>query len=220
MDNKYEGDLVVLTACKDIEFSIRGVLQRPESLGIAKINFKIFVHKGRDPGCRKHGVDFLRTFVNKYKHALIVLDREGCSREDETREKLEQDLEERLSKSGWNDRAAAVVIDPELENWLWSDSPKVDEALGWQGKKPSLRSWLKEQGFLKDNAPKPSPPKKAVEEALRKVFKPRSSTIYYDIAHNVSLNRCKDRAFLKLKEKLLLWFKRDSSSCYFLNVDL
>lgn len=102
----------------------------------------------------------------------------------------------------------AIVIDPELEAWLWSDSPEVDNALGWKGKSPSLRTWLKEKEFFKGDSLKPSPPKNAAEEALKKVFKPRSASIYYQAAKSVSLKRCEDPAFLKLKEKLTQWFKK------------
>ncbi len=207
MKEKYQGDLVVLVADKNMEFSIKGVLERPEALGIFQISVEIFTHPGRDPGCLNKGDDFLRPFVNKYRYALIMLDRQGCGREKQSREMLEEEIEERLSKSGWNDRAAAIVIDPELEAWLWSDSPEVDSALGWKGKSPSLRTWLKEKEFFKGDSPKPSPPKNAVEEALKKVLKPRSSFIYYQVAKSVSLKRCEDPAFLKLKEKLTQWFK-------------
>jgi hypothetical protein len=31
-----------------------------------------------------------------------------------------------LFTSGWENRAAAVVLDPELEIWVWSDSPEVE----------------------------------------------------------------------------------------------
>jgi hypothetical protein len=206
---KYQGDLVVLVADKNMEFSIKGVLERPEALGISQISVEIYTHIGRDPGCLNKGDGFLHSFVNKCRHALIMLDREGCGREKESREMLEEEIEERLSKSGWNDRAAAIVIDPELEAWLWSDSPEVDSALGWKGKSPSLRTWLKKKEFFKGDSPKPSPPKNAAEEALKKVFKPRSASIYYQVAKSVSLKRCEDPAFLKLKEKLTQWFKKD-----------
>ncbi len=208
MKGKYQGDLVVLVADKNMEDSMRGILERPQSLGIPKIDFVIYTHPKRDPGCFVDGHKYLLREVNKFQHALVMFDHDGCGREKKSREMLEEELERRLSKSGWNDRAAAIVIDPELEAWLWSDSPEVDSALGWQGKSPSLRAWLKEKGFFKGNTPKPSAPKNAVEEALKKVFKPRSASIYYQVAKSVSLKRCEDPAFLKLKEKLIRWFKK------------
>lgn len=207
--NKYRGDLVVLVADKNMEYSVRGILERPQSLGIPKIDFVIYTHPKRDPGCFVDGHNYLLREVNKFHHALVIFDREGCGRDRLTRKELENEIEIRLSSSGWGERAAAIVIDPELEAWLWSDSPEVDSALGWEGKSPSLRTWLKEKEFFKEDSPKPSPPKNAVEEALKKVFKPRSASLYYQVAKSVSLKRCSDPAFLKLKEKLTLWFKKD-----------
>lgn len=203
---QYQYDLIVLTADKNMEFSVKGVLERPRALGISDIKFQIYPHPHRDPGCRLEGHEFLRTFSKRFCHALVMFDREGCGNDSLSRVELERVVEENLSKSGWEDRAAAVVINPELEIWLWSDSPEVDAALGWKGKSPSLRSWLLEKGFLNNGPLKPSPPKDAVEAALKEVYKPRSAAIYKKIAESVSLKRCQDPAFLKLKEKLTQWF--------------
>lgn len=200
-------DLVVLVADKNMEYSIKGILERPESIQIKQIKYEIYAHPLRDPGCRNNGHDILCPFVNNCQHALIIFDKEGCGKEkNKTREELESETEKRLITSGWGDRAAAVVIDPELENWLWSDSPEVDLVLGWKGKNPPLRSWLEDRGYLTSNSVKPSHPKEAVESALRMVNKPKSSSIFYQLANRVSLKRCQDRAFLKLKEILVLWF--------------
>lgn len=204
--NKYRGDLVVLTADKDMEFFLKGVLNRPESLGIKLLSFEIYRHPQKDPGCFLTGHDFLRPFINRYEHALVILDREGCGKEILDRAKLEDEVEGRLSSSGWGERSAAIVIDPELENWLWSSSPEVDTVLGWKGKSPKLCTWLSDKGFLSGEAVKPRPPKQALQEALRYVRKPWSSSLFHQIAKKVSLQRCSDPAFFKLKEKLRQWF--------------
>ncbi|MCU0285909.1 MAG: hypothetical protein MUF15_05875 [Acidobacteria bacterium] len=136
---------------------------------------------------------------------MIIFDKEGCGKEI-SREELEREMEKRLAISGWNERAAAVVIDPELENWLWSDSPGVEIVLGWKDKNPPLRRWLEDKGFFIGDSIKPSRPKEALESALRIVNKPRSSSIFYQLAKAVSVKRCQDPAFLKLKRKLCQWF--------------
>jgi hypothetical protein len=206
-DEKRRRDLGVLVADKNMEFSMRGILQRPQALGITQISYDIYPHIERDPGCLQRGHDFLRPFVDEFRHALVILDHHGCGAEHLNREELEKDIELRLSSSGWGDRATAIVIDPELENWLWSDSPEVDAALGWKGKPNPLRNWIRDQGFFEKDSLKPLSPKEAVESALKKVYIPRSSAIYRQIAGNVSFKRCTDPAFLKLKEKLIQWFK-------------
>ena len=58
-------------------------------------------------------------------------------------------MEERLAANGWNDRAKAIVVDPELESWVWADSRVVEDVLGWPGHAEDLRSWLCSNEFLR-----------------------------------------------------------------------
>ena len=41
-----------------------------------------------------------------------------------------------------------VVLVPELEVCVWSDSPEAENALGWRGEQTELRTCLLEQGYL------------------------------------------------------------------------
>lgn len=200
-------DLIVLASDKDMEFSMKGLLSRTQSFGIPQLEHDIFVHPEHDPGCFLRGHDFLRPFVKRYRHALVMLDREGCGRVL-SRGQLEIELEARLSQSGWNDRAAAMIIDPELESWVWSDSPHVDSVLGWREKEPSLRIWLKTRGLLETEGMKPNRPKEAVREALRFASKSISSSHYLELAQKVSIDHCIDPTFLKLKMTLKRWFSQ------------
>ncbi|MBU0909961.1 MAG: hypothetical protein KKA54_06230 [Proteobacteria bacterium] len=208
---QYPHELVVLVADKDMELAIKGILGRTQAMGIREPMPVVHVHPERDPGCLLRGHDFLSLFRNQFAHALILLDREGCGQERSAREILEAMIEKRLSESGWGERAAAVVIDPELEMWVWSDSPQVDVVLGWHGRSPDLRSWLKSKNFLQEGQAKPERPKEAMELALRTARKSRSSSLYDQLARQVSLGRCVDPAFIKLKITLQTWFPRAGS---------
>lgn len=199
-------DLVILTADRSTEFAITGVIGRGRSLGIRPITFRFFNHPEKDPGCCLAGHDFLRPFTNHFQHALVVFDQEGCGQERRPREDLEAEVAERLSRAGWEGRAQAVVIDPELEMWVWSDSPQVDRVLGWHDRQPDLRSWLLEQGFLDRHGMKPLRPKEAFQAALRHVRRPLSPALFSALAEQVSLDRCADTSFLKLKATLQSWF--------------
>jgi hypothetical protein len=141
-----------------------------------------------------------------YEHALVVLDHEGCGQEGRTREELEGLIEGELSKAGWGGRAAAIVIVPEIEEWCWSESPHVDEVLGWKNRSPNLRVWLQQKGLLAPGAAKACPPKRAVEAALREARRARSSSIFEALARSVSVERCTDPSFSKLRDVLRLWF--------------
>jgi len=198
-------DLVVLVSDKNMEFTVKGLLERPQALSIHQLESDIFVHPERDAGCLLRAHDFLRPVIRSHAYALVMLDRHGCGRDSLERSALESEVEQRLFTSGWDGRAAAVVIDPELEAWVWSDSPFVDTVLGWNGRTPNLRTWLRDRGYS-DGASKPAQPKEAVHNATRHVSKPRSSTLYYQLALSVRTDRCTDKAFLKLKNILRDWF--------------
>lgn len=202
----YESDLVALTADKNMKFAIEGLLNRPQALAVRPISAVFYIHPGRDSGCLLHADAFIRPFVRRFAHAIVMFDREGCGKEDKTREELEQQVASALSRSGWSDRAAVIVIDPELENWVFSDSPEVDAAMGWSGNNPLLRTWLEDQNYLAAGEIKPVRPKEAMEAALRHVRMPRSSSIYRRLAEHVGIGRCTDNAFQKLKATLRAWF--------------
>lgn len=202
----YESDLVVLSADRNMMSAMESLLQRSQALSIRPITTSFYNHPERDPGCLLKADAFLRPFVNRFARAIVMFDREGCGQDEKTREELEEIVTAGLSRSGWGDRSSAIVIEPELENWVFSDSPEVDVAVGWAGNKPPLRSWLKSKGYLASNQIKPIRPKEAMEAALRDVKIPRSSSIYAQLAERVGLGRCMDPAFLKLKSVLQAWF--------------
>lgn len=205
-------DLVVLVADKNMECAIRGIVSRGRALAFRTVDFDIYVHPERDPGCLRKAHIFLRPFSESYAHALVAFDRQGCGREEQTRQDLESEVEGNLARSGWDDRAACVVIDPELEVWVWSDSPHVESVLGWEGQAPRLRDWLQQQELWLPAKPKPLQPKDCVEKALRRAGKPRSSSLYLRLARLVSMDRCSDGAFRKLKNTLSRWFPAEGVS--------
>lgn len=206
MSEESQTDLAILVADKNMEATVVGLLTRAQSIGIRQISFDLSVHPEKDPGCLLRSHEFLRLFQKTCSYALVMFDLDGCGQSTATRESLEQDVENRLSKSGWSGRCAAIVLDPELEAWVWSDSPEVDRATGWTGRSPGLRGWLLDNGYLGQEGAKPNPPKEALESALRQVKKPRSSSIYGVLARSVGLGRCTDLAFAKFKSTLQNWF--------------
>jgi hypothetical protein len=199
-------DLFVLVADQNTLAAIRGLMERRKSLRLDEsFTFEIRPHPEHDPGCLLRSHEFLGPFQRQYRFAVVVFDREGCGSDDD-RGKLEASVEERLSRNGWKDRSAAIVIDPELENWVWSDSPHVAESLGWTKRNQDVRHWLRSSGDLAEGAAKPGRPKEAMERVLRQTKKPRSSTVYEALARKVGLSSCRDPAFGKLRTILQSWF--------------
>lgn len=199
--------LIVLAADRDIEETLRKVLDRPECLGMRSVFVECRRHPNRDAGCRANAAEFLRPFLNRFSHALVVFDREGCG-STEPRTVIEQQVESELARNGWRTRGRVIVIDPELEVWLWSDSPAVLGAIGWNRGYPDLRSWLEEQKVWDSSSAKPHRPKTALNRTLQRTRRKRSPRLYGQIAADVSLARCHDPAFRKLKTVLRAWFPR------------
>ena len=199
-------DLVILAADKDLEFALRGMLSRPKALGTRTVEEDIFVHPEHDPACALRGVDFLANLSGQYRYGLLIFDHKGSGKETTAPQELQKSLDAEFASSAWGNRARAIVLVPELEACIWSNSPNIDDVVGWKNRNPKLRPWLIEQGWLQQGEVKPTQPKEAFEAALRKVRKPRSASLYQQIAERVSLRQCTDTAFLELKGILNNWF--------------
>jgi hypothetical protein len=196
-------DLVVLTADTNMEFAVRGILGRSKSLNTRGIEFDIFPHPQKDPGVYKRSHDFLRSQQDNYRYGITVFDKDGCGSDDDA-DIIAGQVQNNLDSAGWRDRSAVIVIVPELEIWVWSDSPEVARCLGWDN--DELRNWLCSKGYLKSGEIKPRDPKEAVEKALFAKRKPMSSSIFLNIASAVSFDRCSDDAFARLRQTLQEWF--------------
>ncbi len=201
-----EQDLVILAADSNIEQALVGLFRRPKALGIRPIDEEIYVHPQHDPGCALNGVEFLSRYSEQYRHGLLIFDHEGSGMEQKQPQEVQQELNREFENSAWGKRASTIVLDPELESWVWSSSPHVDAVVGWKDRRPPLRRWLISQGYLQERATKPERPKEALQAALRTVRKPRSASLYRQLAEKVSLRRCNDPSFLELKRVLTAWF--------------
>lgn len=198
-------DLVCLVADSNMEAIISQLLERPESLGIRAIEYEVVTHPEKDPGCYHWNGKILDGYRSVSDHALVVLDHDWSGVPAPTGPELEHRLEESLDRryeEGW---ARAVVIEPELEAWVFSTSPHVAKVLGWPSNN-KLRSTLASSDLWTAGQPKPSDPKAALEAALRRKRIPRSSSIYRQLAEKVSTRSCTDRSFVRLKNLLKDWF--------------
>ena len=169
-------DLVVLAADKDMEYALKGLFARPQALDIRPVEVDVLVHPQHDPACARRGVAFLSNLSERYHHGLLMFDHEGSGREKESVREIQESLNAGFADSVWGDRAKAIVLSPELETWIWSDSPHVEDITGWRDREPPLRQWLA-------NEAKPV----AFQAALREARRPRSASLYRQIAERVSL---------------------------------
>ncbi|MDE1953328.1 MAG: hypothetical protein KGL51_01480 [Betaproteobacteria bacterium] len=165
----------------------------------------LVAHGQNDPGLYTRANEFLQPYVSTHRHAVVIVDAEWDGSPGE--HAIAQRLNEHLVKAGWlENNGCAVVITPELENWVWQDSPHVCSALGYESAFSALRTELEIKGFWKPNEPKPDRPKEAVEWMLRRSRKAKSSAIYQQLATQVTARGCTDQAFHTLRNALHRWF--------------
>ena len=201
-------DLVVVVPDSNTEQTLYGLLERHKALQIRRIEYRILVHPERDPGVLQRGASLLAEIdaLNAFRYALLIFDREGCGREMLTPSDLEQQVQQQLDASGWQGRSAVVVIEPELESWVFSTSPHVVDVFAG-GDAEAFQRVV--ESFSKTPLGKPQKPKEAVEKLLRQKAIVRSSALYKELASRVSLKGCIDPAFQRLCAILRSWFPQD-----------
>lgn len=206
MSAPYPLDLVALVPGKDDRETLEGLFGRHQAMRMRAIRREILVHPGRDPGCFREAPAVLQVYQRRARFALAMFDHEGSGQEARPPREVAGEVEDRLRLSGWDDRARALVVVPELETWVWSDSPHVDTVLGWQGRRPALREWLRETGRVPEGRVKPESPKECFDDAIREARVQRSSALFRQLAERVSLSRCQDPCFAALRDILTAWF--------------
>ena len=137
-------DLIVLAADKEMKYAVKGILARTKSLAIRNVTFDIDAYPGpgHDGAVRATGPEILATKKRDYNHALLMLDWDGSGSDARDAVGLERELEQRLALL-WGDRAKAIVIDPELETWIWGSDNTLIQLLGWKVTK-GIRPWLRD----------------------------------------------------------------------------
>lgn len=155
-----------------------------------------------DGGVHRRCHDILRPYLKTHRHALVVLDQQfGGERPAES---VRGDVEQLLVANGWAGRAAAAVIEPELEVLLWQDNANVERALRHQG--PSLRRLLAADGRWPENAAKPRAPKEVILGLIRANRAGPAVAVYSHIVRTVSTAGCVDPAFHCVRDALRAWF--------------
>jgi hypothetical protein len=112
--------LIILVADGTMAAVLRAFFEREfhHALGCAAFDFDpasdIFKNPlEKDGGVHRRCHEILRPYLNTHRRALVVLDQQfGAERPEE---EVRGEIERRLNTNGWDGRATAIVIDPELE---------------------------------------------------------------------------------------------------------
>lgn len=201
-------DLIILVADQDTKNLLDGLLPRVHKIEkFREFTFDIKVHINRDNGVLTNGVSFLRNFLSTHCFAIAIFDFEGCGRENsQTRYAIEDNFENDLVKNGWTtSNCASIVIEPEIESWIWVKSPHLPNAIDWS-LSDNVYKWLEDNKYISVGQVKPSRPKEAFEAALRVCSVARSPSLYKAIASKASYKHCQDVSLWKLIETLRRWF--------------
>lgn len=197
-------DLVVLVADIQQEKTIQTLLEeRRPSLGLGSVTFDIFRHPGHDPGVYRQAGAFLTALTRQYHYALVLLDVAWEGSPGDAAE-LEQTIQADLDRRGWQGRSEVIALDPELEMWVWANSPHVPMELGmtWN----QIKALAEQEGHWTPGAAKPARPKELLEDVLYRTRQRRSSVLFMRLARHVGLTACQDAAFVRLRETLRAWF--------------
>lgn len=180
-----------------------------QSLGCGAFDFDprhdLHVAAGdNDPGLYVRGHELLRPFQTTHRRAVVVLDAEwdGSPGADAIRDNLTQ----KILTTGWDgDAFQVIVIEPELENWIWQQNDHVAQGLGFDNRH-HLMADPHIQAAWPAGQIKPTDPKTIMEALLRKQRIPRSSAIYKQITSRISVRHCQDTAFQLLVQRFRVWF--------------
>lgn len=181
-----------------------------QSLGCGEFQFDalndIARAKGKaDGGLWRYAGDLCKGYLKTHEHLVVCLDRDFGGSPGQA--KVRQDIEQQLLAVGWQpNKFLVLVIDPELEQWIWQDSMHVENALNHM-RPPTLRQSLVVSGEWPVGNNKPTDPKGVMERLVKINLRGnRSSALYSKITSKVSIANCMDGEFLALRQQLQMWF--------------
>jgi hypothetical protein len=222
-------DIVWLIADLECRTALTGFLDRETfhlSLGCGEFLWDanqdvLRDEKGKDCGVWKNAHVLLRGKRTTYHHAIVLVDNAFGGSPGPQR--VEADILGNLQTVGWpRSDVEVIVLDPELEIWIWQRNPNVEQAFDYTGP-PSLWNLLAERAVSPEHrlvnadpdrgllpawpleAAKPGDPKAVVEAVRDLCNSDPPSAIFNAITARVSVKGV-DPAFLKLRGTLRKWF--------------
>jgi hypothetical protein len=203
-------DLLLLTADKDAEFTLKSLINKIIIVeNINQISFDIITHPQRDPGVAKQTIEYIRPYITDYRFVIILYDHEGSGKESIEKAELESSMENDLANNGWREKNTCILFEPELESWLWVNKQHLHSLVDWQNDQ-DIYQWINKNGFDSiNNSNKPTRPKEAFEAVLKHQKIPRSSSLYSKLAETASYQNCIDDSFDKFIKKIREWFSKE-----------
>ena len=188
--------------------------KRRRSLDLREVAREIIKDAFRDSS--REVVALLRPYLRDCTHVLLLRDLEGSGAEERGAKVLEAELLDELVENGWHkDRAAVLVVEPEVEAWLRFDSVHLRELVRERARKrqddaellfPQVVADAIQACGGSDQIGKPQRPKETLEMLLKEFGVRRSNAIYGKLAEREGLRGCKQKSFQRLVTTLHNWF--------------
>jgi hypothetical protein len=158
-----------------------------------------------DGGIHRRAHALLRPYLPSHQNAVVMLDQHFGGRLPAA--VVRGEILNNLLRNGWSTECVeVVVIDPELEVWLWQrGNPHIARAFRYN-ESVSLEVFLEAAGFWPATALKPARPKDAARLLIRQCNAGVPMVVYSRIVENISVRGCQDPAFNLLASALRRWF--------------
>lgn len=205
--------LVVVVADRAYEAVLNEVFARAHEAGFRPVDSKIVPDPFHDSSGKL--TELLRPFLREYDYALVLRDLAGSGLEAAGARKLEANLEAQMRANGWlNKHCAAIVADPEIEEWLRLPSPRVLKLLQDRARKNRntvnafqdvLNKLLTKHGG-RDGRGKACQPKEVFEDLVRHYGIPPANALRGFLAKREPLDGCLSDSFNRLVGILRSWF--------------
>lgn len=204
----------MIVAGRKDEVVLKAVLKRWQELGIRPIIFEIN-RRGSDSIVVREGAMQARIRAREFKHFLCLWDHKDSGKGNEPPSQVQDELQEHLNRRRLQNREKALVIDPELEIWLWQDKKAIARVLGISQKQLArcLNRW-QSANFPKRTLEQilSKFPKEALEEVCQEAREKLTAALYQRIAHTADLSLwASEQGFQQLCQTLLNWFSAERS---------
>ena len=198
-------DLFAYVPCKHINATLSTLLkEKYNSLGISKIDFKIETHVYKDPGLFNEDSIAYRLQYQKHhpKKFLVILDEswDGSPKAKKIKIRIKNELlKAKINEEDFH----IVVIEPELEQWIWTKKPTHLAKL-FNTNEENIRNIANIYNY--DFTNKPKDPKELFIAMLKYFEIPHSADCFRTLVKNCSFEKCTDANFLDLRTILHNWF--------------
>jgi hypothetical protein len=205
--------LVVVVADSAYEAVLNELFVRSGEAGFRQVLPRIVPDPFHDSSGKL--TELLRPFLREYDHALVLRDLAGSGWEHKGARKLEEWLETQMHGNGWlHKKHAAIVTEPEIEEWLRLPSASLADLLKARAKthRDCIKSFqnvlddlLKQHGG-RNQLGKACKPKEVFEDLVRHYGIPPANALRGFLAKREPLNGCMSHSFNRLLQILRSWF--------------